>query len=209
MWTWLLLTSTVPHGAAHAATIRKPTSIIEEAFADADLPMSPGPTPLWDPGAVPGEWTDVCGFLKPPDSHERWTVRMHGAFSMHHSTFDLREKIKAACTRHSLTIAETMHRGRSMIGACTSKKDPLRTNSTRKESGHTENKATIRTRRRHPYVYMLPTSTARSSLSDLIRPVHPSLLLFSCDPCHSCTHVTLHVALHSAHMSQKKKKFVG
>ena len=28
--------------------------------------MPPGPTPLWGPGAVPGKWADVCGFLKPP-----------------------------------------------------------------------------------------------------------------------------------------------
>ena len=60
---------------------RKPTSIIAEAFADTDLPMPLGPTPLWGPGAVPGEWADVCGFLKPPDSHEKWKVRLHGAFS--------------------------------------------------------------------------------------------------------------------------------
>ena len=29
-------------------------SIIEEAFADCALPMSPGPPPLWGPGTVPG-----------------------------------------------------------------------------------------------------------------------------------------------------------
>ena len=50
---------------------RKPTSIIEEAFADTDPPMPPGSTPLWSPGAVPGEWADACGFPKPPDSHEK------------------------------------------------------------------------------------------------------------------------------------------
>ena len=82
MWTWLLGTSTVPLGAAHAATIEKLTSIIEEAFADTDLPMPPGATPLWGPGAVPGGWADVCGFLKPPDSHEKRKVRLHGAFSI-------------------------------------------------------------------------------------------------------------------------------
>ena len=46
-------------------------SIIEEAFADCALPMPPGPAPLWGPGAVPGKWADVCGFLKPPDSDGR------------------------------------------------------------------------------------------------------------------------------------------
>ena len=48
----------------------------EEAFADTDLPMPPGSIPLWRPGAVPGGWADVCGFLKPPDSHEKWKVRL-------------------------------------------------------------------------------------------------------------------------------------
>ena len=33
---------------------RKLTSMIGEAFADTDLPM---------PGALPGEWADVCWFL--------------------------------------------------------------------------------------------------------------------------------------------------
>ena len=50
-------------------------SIIEEAFADCDLPLPLGSTPLWGPGAVPGTWLDVCGFIKPPDSSERWRVR--------------------------------------------------------------------------------------------------------------------------------------
>ena len=38
----------------------QPTSILEDAFADTDFPMPPGPTPLWSPGAVSGERTDVC-----------------------------------------------------------------------------------------------------------------------------------------------------
>ena len=83
------------HGAAWrrpCGNDRKPSSIIEEAFADTDLPMPSGSTRLWGPGAVPGEWADVCGFLKPPDSHEKWKVRLHGAFSIRHSALGLREK---------------------------------------------------------------------------------------------------------------------
>ena len=38
------------------------------------------------PGAVPGEWADVCGGLKPLDSHEKWKARLRGAFSIPHST---------------------------------------------------------------------------------------------------------------------------
>ena len=71
-------------------------SIIEEAFADCDLPMPSGPTPLWGPGAVPGTWSDVCGFLKPPDSYERWRVRQHGAFPIHHEALGIRQTDRMA-----------------------------------------------------------------------------------------------------------------
>ena len=40
----------------------RPISIIEEAFAKTDYLVPPGPAPLWGPGGVPGEWSDVCGF---------------------------------------------------------------------------------------------------------------------------------------------------
>ena len=74
------------------ATIEKHTSIIEEAVVDTDLPLPLGPTTLWSPGAVPSESADVCGFLKPPDSHERWKVRLQCAFSITHSTLGILEK---------------------------------------------------------------------------------------------------------------------
>ena len=60
----------------------QPTSILEEAFADTDFPMPPGPPPLWCPGAVPGELTDVCGFVRFPNSYDTWKVRPHGAFTI-------------------------------------------------------------------------------------------------------------------------------
>ena len=71
---------------------RRLTSIIEEAFAYSNLPVPPGPTPLWGPGGVPGEWADVCGFVKPPESQNEWQVRLHGAFSIPCSTLGLEEK---------------------------------------------------------------------------------------------------------------------
>ena len=51
------------NGVAHRRTTNANISIIEEAFADCDLPMPHGPTPLWGPGAVPGTWSNVCGFF--------------------------------------------------------------------------------------------------------------------------------------------------
>ena len=49
-------------------------STVEEAFANMNLPNPPGPTPLWGPGGVPGEWADVRGFIKPPESETEWRV---------------------------------------------------------------------------------------------------------------------------------------
>ena len=65
-------------------------STIEEAFADCALPTPPGPKPLLGPVSIPGNWADVCGFLKPPESDGYWKVRFHGAFSTPHKPLSLR-----------------------------------------------------------------------------------------------------------------------
>ena len=67
-------------------------SSIEEAFVNTNLPLPPGPTLLCGPGGVPGEWLDVCGFLKPPGSEDDWQIRNHGAFTIPNSTLGLKEK---------------------------------------------------------------------------------------------------------------------
>ena len=79
----------------------RPISTIEEEFANKSLPVPPGPTPLWRPGGVPGEWSDVCGFLKPPGSEREWQVRMHG-------TFTSSTRIKAAITKFGFTSFRSM-----------------------------------------------------------------------------------------------------
>ena len=61
-----------------------------EAFADCAMHTPSGPTPLWGPGSIHDTWTDVCGFLKPPDSEHYWKVHKHGAFSIPHRTLGLR-----------------------------------------------------------------------------------------------------------------------
>ena len=80
---------------------RKLTSIIEEAFANTDLPIPPGTTP----------WADECGFLKTPDSHEKWKVRLHGACSIHPSTMGLREKDQSSHHEVWMHLALTDPRG--------------------------------------------------------------------------------------------------
>ena len=67
-------------------------SSIEDAFVNTNSPLPPGPTPLWGPGGVPGEWSDACGFSKSPGSENEWRVRMHGAFTIPYSALCLKEK---------------------------------------------------------------------------------------------------------------------
>ena len=50
-------------------------STIEEAFANTNLPIPHGSSPLCCPGNVPGEWTDLCVFIKPPNTDGEWQIR--------------------------------------------------------------------------------------------------------------------------------------
>ena len=49
-----------------------------------------GSTPLWGPGSIPDNWTDVCDFLKHPGSQLFWKVNKHGAFSIPRQALGLR-----------------------------------------------------------------------------------------------------------------------
>ena len=78
------------NGAAWRRDNSNYISIIQEAFPECARPMPPGPTPLWGPRQIPGNWADVCGFLKPPESDLQWDVRLHGAFSSPLDVFGVR-----------------------------------------------------------------------------------------------------------------------
>ena len=65
-------------------------STTHEAFANTSLPIPHGPTPLWRPGGVPGEWADVCGFIKPPNADGEWQIRGHGAFEINRDVLGIR-----------------------------------------------------------------------------------------------------------------------
>ena len=109
--------------------------------------MPSGSTRLWGPGAVPGEWADVCGFLKPPDSMKSGKYDYTVRFPFATVPWVFVKKIKAVtmkygCISHSRTFAGSMHREINMIRPYTPKEDPPRT---------------IRNRHNHPYdLYALP-----------------------------------------------------
>ena len=46
-----------------------------------------GNTPLRSAGGIPCGWTDVCGFVKPPNSNSECLVRKHGAFEINREDF--------------------------------------------------------------------------------------------------------------------------
>ena len=100
-----------PNGAARRRQSGSdPRSIcsVEGAFVNANLPFPPGSSPLWRPGGVPGEWSDVCGFLKPPGSENEWQVRMHGAFIIPYGMLGLKKQIKVAITKFGSTSSTSM-----------------------------------------------------------------------------------------------------
>ena len=77
----------------------RPISIMEEAFANTCLPFPPGPhTFVGIREALPGEWSDVCGFFKPPGSENEWQTSMHGAFTIPSTCWASGTQIKAAIT---------------------------------------------------------------------------------------------------------------
>ena len=80
MWTWLQVTFNGAAWRLQCGRDRRLTSMIEEAFANKNLPVPAGPPPLWRPSGVPGDWADVCGFIKPLEPQNEWQVRLHGAF---------------------------------------------------------------------------------------------------------------------------------
>ena len=77
-------------------------SIVEEAFVNTNLLMPPVTTPLWRPGGVPGEWSDVCGFFKPPGFENESTL-MLGWLIVYHETTHLTDQIRERGTHRTTT----------------------------------------------------------------------------------------------------------
>ena len=58
-----------------------------------------------------GRQSNACGFVKPPDSHERWKVRLHGAFTILPGTLGLRPKFESCHHEVWLHLAFVTHHG--------------------------------------------------------------------------------------------------
>ena len=58
-------------------------SILEEALKKRQAPCASRP------GGIPSERTDLCGFVKPPNSHVEWLILKHGAFKINREDLGL------------------------------------------------------------------------------------------------------------------------
>ena len=85
----------VSHGAANQAAILDPTVLLRKLRQHVFTYPAWPHTFVWVPGGVPGEWSDVCGFLKLVGSESEWHVRMHGAFTIRFGMLGLNKQIKS------------------------------------------------------------------------------------------------------------------
>ena len=77
-------------------------STIEEAFANTNLPIPYGSSPLWGSKNVPAEWADVRGFIEPPNTDNEWQIRGHGAFEINRDILGIRPTDQSC--RHEVWI---------------------------------------------------------------------------------------------------------
>ena len=58
---------------------------IEKAFVNTNLPLPPGTPPVWRPGRVPGEWSDVSGFKVNVYLRENWQPCIESTVNRNHN----------------------------------------------------------------------------------------------------------------------------
>ena len=73
-WTWWPMISTELTRANQMVATLNPPVLSRKHLPTQTFQYHLAPTPLWDPGAVPGEWTDVYGSLKHPNSCNIWKI---------------------------------------------------------------------------------------------------------------------------------------
>ena len=119
-------------------------SIIEEAFADTDLPMPQGQYQV--NGPTYEDFSSLLTLMK----DGKWHSMVHSPFLTIPWASVQRIKVvimRCGCAWLSLTIMATTNRGEGM----NSRKDLLRTNPTRKRAKQLKTKATVRFRHNRPY----------------------------------------------------------
>ena len=84
--TWSLATSTMPHGDVDQVMNSGATALLRRSLPTRTCRFRKS---LQHCG-VPGEWYDVCSFIKPPGSETEWHIRMHGAFEIPHETLGIK-----------------------------------------------------------------------------------------------------------------------
>ena len=81
------VTSTAQVGDAKRASSSNMTVPLKKRSQTPGSLCVKGNTPLWSAGGIPCGWTDVCGFVEPPNSSSECLVRKHGAFEINHEDF--------------------------------------------------------------------------------------------------------------------------
>ena len=65
---------------------------------------------------VPGEWSDVCGFVKPPRSRSEWPIRKHEAFEINRQELELTPKDQSCHYEVWMRLSHVSALGRSCEG---------------------------------------------------------------------------------------------
>ena len=82
---------------------RRCDSTKTRTFRNTNLPIPSGPSTLWRPGTVAGEWWDVCDFLKPLESQSEWHSRQLLQSIARYGAAD--PKISHAIMKYGYTLA--------------------------------------------------------------------------------------------------------
>ena len=99
----------VPHGAATRAAMLGPSAVLKKRSSIRACLCHRAPHSCGDYEGVPGEWSDVCGFLKLARSESEWQVQY--AWSLHHpltACWVPGKQIKVAITKLGSTSSTSM-----------------------------------------------------------------------------------------------------
>ena len=90
--TWLLVISTVQFGDTSQDHNSRSTVRLRRLSRTPSSQCHPAPHLCGSLRRIAGEWSDVCGFVKPPKSQSKRLMRKHGAFEINREVLGLRPK---------------------------------------------------------------------------------------------------------------------